>query len=184
MAEVKTVPMVFAAAGEQSAAVAGEFVHVVDATGPVFIQLDHLGAWLELEKALGVRVQGGFSGVRVRSDIPQSVRLMIGVGEVIDARTILSSGAVVQVAGGDSVGYGAVAVGDVAVQVLPQNIARVSAMVWVEYGPVFFGSDNLVTPVNGFRVDSGESITISAKAAIWAVSMTPGNGVRYLEELN
>lgn len=184
MSEIKTVSLEFSAAGDRAVAIAGELVHVIDASGPLFVQLDHLGAWVELEKALGVRVRDGFRGLRVRSDMAQSVRLMIGAGDVIDARTVLTGGTAMQIAGGDTINTGAVAVGAAAVEAVAENIARVAVLVQCASGPVFIGHDNAVTVSNGVRLESGESIKITAKAAIWAVALSAGKDVRFLEEIN
>ncbi|GMU45909.1 MAG: hypothetical protein AMXMBFR26_06910 [Porticoccaceae bacterium] len=184
MAEIRNVSLVFGAAGEQSVAVAGDVLHVVDASGPVFVQLGHLGPWVELEKALGLKVQGGFSGVRVRSDVAQDVRLMIGAGDIIDSRTVLTGGTAVQIAGGDTVGHGSVAVSDVPVQVVAESLTRVSVLIQCICGPVFIGKDAAVTVNDGLRLDAGEALSLSVKAAVWAVAMAVGAQVRFIEELN
>lgn len=184
MSEIKTVPLVFAAAGERAVAIAGDLVHVIDAAGPVFVQVDHRGAWIELEKALGVRVRDGFKGLRVRTDVAQTVRLMVGAGDVVDARTVLSGGTAVQIEGGDSIDHGAVAVGTAPVQVVASSLSRVSLLLQCLVGPVFIGKDNAVTVNNGVRLDAGQSVTLAARAAVWAVSTATSAEVRYLEEIN
>lgn len=184
MAEIKTIELIFSAAGEQAAVVSGELVHVIDAAGPVYVQPDGVGAWVELEKALGIRVREGFGSVRVRSDVAQSVRLMIGSGDVVDARTVLSGGTAVQIEGGDSIAHGAVAVSDVPVQVVPSSLSRVSLLLQCITGPVWIGKDAAVTVNNGIRLDAGQSVTLAARAAVWAVALAAGCEVRYLEEIN
>lgn len=181
MAELRTITAVLAAGGEAELSVSGSLLHVISAAGAVSVMFDDEGPWLELEKGLGLRLQGGFESVRVKSAAAQTVRLLVGSGDVVDARTTLTAGAVVTVAGGASFAAAAVVVGTSAVQIAAANVLRLRAMVQALSGDVFVGGSNAVTAANGVRLAAGESLELETSAAIWAIGSVAGRDVRVLE---
>lgn len=184
VAELRSVVVVLSAGQEFELSVSGSVLHVVDAAAAVDVMFNDAGPWLALEKGLGLRFSVGFESVRVRSASAQTVRLLVGSADVVDARTTLTPGAVVAVAAGSSFAVAAVVVGTAAVQLLATNVLRRSALVQCVSGDVFVGAGAGVTAANGVRLSAGESLELGSSAAVWAIGSAAARDVRVLEVLS
>jgi hypothetical protein len=71
----------------------------------------------------------------------------------------------------------------VATQILAENANRANALIQNLGGaPVYVATDNLVTTSNGIQIPIGGSKTITHSLAVWVVSGSASQDLRFEEE--
>ncbi len=109
------------------------------------------------------------------------VRFYYGLNGEVDLNKISFSGAIAT-RGGTSRAHGAADVGTAAVQLLGANADRTA---WIVNNngddTIYIGADNSVTVYNGLPVPAGGTFGDNDQGAVWAVSGTAGQDVRFYE---
>lgn len=180
---IKKYRVALAAGGGANLAVAGDVVHCLTATGPFNLFFDG-AAPLELEQAVGIRTPREFSGFRIESATAQTIELLSGFGDVIDARTVLGATSTVGLVGADTFNHGAVSVLVGATLIKAASAARRSLLVQPLGGDIYVGGA-AVTTANGVKVTDGSSYIVEATGAVYGIRAGAANvDTRYLEEVN
>jgi hypothetical protein len=93
---LKTYTFKMVAGEDIKQSIAGTMLHVLDSDDPVSVYIDDTEK-LTLEKSLGIKTETPFKAFRLNSATTQTITIMVGFGDVIDGRTVLTPGAEVTV---------------------------------------------------------------------------------------
>lgn len=146
------------------------------------------GVSTELISGLGIMLDQ-FDGLTISSATAQTITVAASPYLIDDNRLageVAITGALsTKEAPAAAAGYGAVTVGTAAVQIVAANTGRRSVLLQnLGSASVFVGPDSAVTAGNGIKIDAGGSFTFAASSALYGLSGTAGQDVRYLQEVN
>lgn len=166
----------------------GRYFRII--TGAGRFQLDFFGNGVSTEmiSGLGVMLET-FTGFSIRSATAQTITVAVSPYLIDDNRLAgeinVTGSLSTKEAPAASASFGAVAVGIAATQIVAANTSRRSVLVQNKgAASVYVGPANTVTTATGIEVASGGSLTFTCASALFGISGTAGQDVRYLDEVN
>jgi hypothetical protein len=183
------------ARAEKEVPVKGRFLRIVDASdasAAIYISIEETGggAARRMTKNGKIFEGQGFSRIFITNEAQANkwIEFVISDGEDDYDVENPSLGTIDEIAGKVIIGggsgriHGEKTVNTTAVEVLPANADRTS---WLVHNngnvDIFLGSDNTVTAANGMPVPAGGKVGDVDGGAVWAISGTAGQDVRYWE---
>lgn len=184
--KVSTYTYTIGAGKSKKIASRGRFVRGMASELPYELRLDD-SAPSKFQTGVAFQSPEFFSEVELinTASVEQTIEIIISDGVVDDARLVgqidISGG--IRFAGNTAAGYGAIDVTTAATLVRPDNSKRASVVIQnTGASKIYVGSDAAVTTANGLQIDPGGMVSITTQSAVYAVSETGTNNVRWLEE--
>lgn len=185
-AQVSTFRFELAAGARRSIAVVGNTIRGMAGDAPYTIRLDDAPP-TKLQTGVAYTLPGGFTNVEVHNThaATQTIELVVAQGDVQDSRLVgnvdISGG--IRLVSGVSASYGAVTVDTTAVLVAAANAQRSTLLIQNQGSAnIAVGPDASVTTATGIVVAPGGSMSVTVGTAIYAISGSAGQDVRFLEE--
>lgn len=156
-------------------AVKGRYFRLMEAGSSVQVDFPDLGIRTNYRVGVGIKLDQ-FNGVRIYSDIEQTIVFVVSNEKVDDQRVITEEKA--------GMSYSAPAVvslvAGVAKEVLTLDTARFKANIQAD-ADMYIGSNSAVTTATGIKIAAGAILEIKNKAALWCISAS-NTSVRTISE--
>lgn len=141
------------------------------------------GEWVELRFSHTPTPPERFGYKRGADDALSAIGTVDVVTAVtlVDAVTEITEPVVTR--SGQTIDHAAVTVGTTAAQIVAADADRTRITIMNNSASIIYvGKDNAVTTSNGLPVVGGGAVTLETGAAVWGISSSAGNDIRYLVE--
>lgn len=166
---LKEYTFILAAGESQNLTVSGQTVTAMQSTYPFSIELDG-GQARDIEQGQGYAFEQAYQQIRVRTVNAQTIKLVLGFGQVFDNRVVINETLKTKSAPHTQSAGGAVSVLATATLISAAAVGRAEVAIQPQDGDIYIGNSNGVTMANGLRVALGGSISITHDDDIYAIA--------------